>query len=230
MVILNKKILKLALVIFAAVLGVYFLTNTIIFKMEENLLDAKIMKNQIGLYMWVGFGLPNQGQYSNERYGEYYDYLEENNYDYAKASKYFQKKLKNEIKENYGKYPNLIKTKTIINFKEDDGQLGFLSYSIKENSANIKDLLLTLVKDVNNIYYIIILLFTLLGCIYNIKYLKNNSLLFINITFFGGCLMLLFAEAQNRYKYALLPLLCIIAAIGLYYGYDLIKKIGKERK
>lgn len=42
--------------------------------------------------------------------------------------------------------------------------------------------------------------------------------------------MLLLTESQGRYKYALLPLFYILAAYGIYYGYDFFQKILVNKK
>ncbi len=224
----EKKILKNSLISLVLISGVFLLNNSLIFRFEENLIDAKIMKNQLSYYMYVGLGIENEGVYSANRYGEYQEYLKQNNFNMAKANKYFRHKLVLEIKNNYGKFPLLLYNKSVRNYTSIDN----LHYWVKEsiNVQNIKEFDTNVIQPMDNIFYILVLLFSMLACVFNILQDKPNfGLLYIHLLFFGGCLMLLFAESQGRYKYALLPLLCITSAFGLYHGYDIIKKIVKKK-
>ncbi len=227
MIMINKKIWKSSIVTFLIVIFSFFTSNSIIFAVEEHIIGEKIIRNQFWQYAYVGLGLNNSGLYSAERYGEFSDYFYSHNKDIKKTDAHFAKKLKKEIKENLAAYPNLLIYKTNSSFGADNAQLYWITASLDayklESGANM--LFNTLIIPINEIYYIILCLFVLGGVFYNVIYLKNNKLLFVNIAVFGFCMMLLFVESQGRYKYAFEPLLCILAVVGIYYGKDFIKKL-----
>lgn len=225
----NIKYLKYSLIAFTIILASYAVTSFSIFSFEESFLGVKIMKNQLGAYVYVGLGYENNGYYSAERYGEYHDYLIAHNMDVKATNKYFMKKLKNEFKYYWSSYPKLLTTKQIYSFGTDDAQGGWVVASLQAKNEIYNRHMITILsepfRNINEIFYIILVLFTIIACIYNVVYDKNNSLLFISIVMFGCCLMLMLAESQGRYKYTFEPLYCVMAAYGIYNGYQLLKNL-----
>ena len=223
----NKKIIISSLVTIAIVFATFIITNSMMFFIEERIVGDKILRNQFWQYAYVGLGLDNNGSYSPVRYGEFHDYLISHDLDIKKANAYFSKKLKKEIKENIASYPELIMSKTNKSFGNDSAPLGWIAASLNQYKADgaANKLIQSIVIPVNEMYYIILCMFVLIGAIYNILYLKNDKLLFVNIAIYGVCMLLLFVESQGRYKYAFEPLLCLLAVVGIYYGKDLIKRL-----
>lgn len=232
---LDKKLIKLSVIAFLSISLMYLVTNACIFNIEENIIgNNKIMKNQFWQYAYVGLGLENDGLYSQKRYGEFHQYLKDNNMDIKAANKYFSKKLFSEIKGNFSLYPSLLYRKTTYSFAKDDAQLWWVFTSVNETyrGNHIRNILANIIVHINECFYILLILFTITSSIYNVVVKKNEGLLLINIIIFGCCFMLLFVESQGRYKYSFEPLLCIMAACSMLSGGALIKSVlgkGKEQ-
>ena len=111
-------------------------------------------------------------------------------------------------------------------------EISWVISSLNKTGENrhIINIIEDVITPINEKIYIIVILFTLIGSAYNIWYLKNNKLLFINIAIYGCALLLIFAESQNRYKYAFLPLFCIMAATGIFYGKEFFRNLILGRK
>ena len=229
-----KKYFKFSIITFFSIAFVYALSTHLFFALEENVLGAKIMHNQVGRFLYVGLGYDNNGFWDPERYNKYYDYYFEHDMNLNKTNKVFLKQLGQEINEHLGEYPRFMINKAVNNLGNEDAQIEWVVESIKANSEEFNKHIINVINDqykiLNNIFYIIIVVFNVIGAIYNVKYEKNNSLLFINILIFGSCLMLWLIETQGRYKYPVLPLYCIIAAYGIYYGYNLFRNIILRKK
>lgn len=233
LVILKKYILKWSIYAVGIVFISYFLCNAGLFAICENVIGGKVLKNQVWQYAYVGLGLENEGCYSQKRYGEFHQFLIDNNMDIKAANKYFSEKLLSEIKENYASYPELLKLKTERSFADDGAQFDWIQLSITEKNADSQAslTLINLIREKNQYFYILIILFVLVGCLYNILGDKNIYIFIVNLTVYGCCLLLLLAESQGRYKYAFEPLLCLLAAYGLYNGKSLLQKhLSLERR
>ena len=189
------------------------------------------MHNQMGQYLYVGLSCETDGKYNRERYAEYHNELASNNMDVKKTNKVMLKKLEQDIKDCYGSFTRLLIKKSTSSFAVT-GEISWVISSLYEHgdTEKITNLMYRLVTSINETIYIIISIFVLLGSIYNVKYLKNNKLLFVNVALYGCCLMLIFVESQSRYTYALKPMFCILAATGIYYSYDLFKKIFTRKE
>lgn len=229
---LKSKLIKISLITFFGVALSFIMCTSLIFFFEESVLDAKIMKNQFGQYIYVGLGYSNKGVYNRGRYMEYQQLLKENNMDVSKTNEEILEKLLDEIKMNFSDYPELLKYKTTMSFTENSGEIYWIKESLAPQSGNkhIINIIEDVITPINENIYIIIVLFMVIGSAYNVWYLKNNRLLLINITIYGCALLLIFAESQNRYKYAFLPLFCIMAATGIFYGKEFFRNLVVGRK
>ena len=213
----------------SGVLIIYILVSSLMFIFIENKIGGKVMKNQSPLYMWVGLGYDNSGLYNKDRYDEFYNSLKENNMNYKVVNNIFMNKLKNEILEKPYLYPGLLLDKSLITYGDDSAYIYWINESIKTENASMKDFILKIIYPLNERMYIIVVIMMLIGLVVNTFDKKNNHILFISLIIYGSYLMLLFPESQGRYKYTIEPLFCILAAFGLYYGYEFILKTINNR-
>lgn len=227
----KKKILLIrSIFVSTLIIVTYLFSNFLIYKIEDNIVGAKVLRNQFYQYAYVGLGLENKGTYSVKRYNEYHNYLKSNNMNIKETEEYFSQKIISEIKNNLHKYPDLIKHKINLSFGDDSAKLWWVRESIFQNNNNSKMLILidVVIQKINQYYYIFIVVFVTIGVIYNCHKGKNVHILFISVVVYGCCLLLLFVESQGRYRYAFEPLLCILAAYGICYGKILVSNFIKN--
>lgn len=198
-------------------------SNNIIFnKIEKDIVKAKVVRNVAPCYLNVG--LRDSGVYSPENYQMYFDTLKKYNYDYKKANREILKNLKYYLKEEVNKeeLKKLLDSKSKIIFGNDESKLNFLSLSI-QNDNILAESINTDIKEINNKYFTIIVFLAIIGLIASNKE-KNLKLFLSYLIFFGGLLLILIIEGQNRYMYAIQPLLCI----GAVSGINIISKLLKN--
>ena len=110
--------------------------------------------------------------------------------------------------------------KTIWAWQDDTIPIQYINQSIQSEdsiSDGIDDATLGTVSLLLQVSYCTIMLLSLLGVIHSIilgDKVKKQTI-FIILIVIGYFSITLISEAQSRYKYIIMPLLCIIASVGL---------------
>lgn len=211
-----KKIVCLSLIILS-----FIFFKQLLFVCVDNLVGKSVTRNITPCYLNVG--LRDNGVYNVENYAYYYNLVKENNFDFEKANKEAMSGLFSYIDSkglNY--YLVLLKSKGNIILNNDEAKISWFSLSIKDADEyslldNLED-----IKFTNNLYYSIIMLLVGISLLETIKF-KNLKTFFLQLLYFGACLMLLLVEAQNRYTYSMQVILCILSVVGIKILIDFLK-------
>lgn len=125
------------------------------------------------------------------------------------------KNLKSE--ESSIKNKGFWENKASIVFGGDGSRLEWIKESLKpKEHFRVINIINNYIYNINNSFFIILVFLTSVGLIvmYKSKSLKQFLLYLI---LYGSLLLLLLVEGQNRYMYAIQPLLCILSVPGINY-------------
>ena len=131
-----------------------------------------------------------------------------------------------DIKEHKKDLKNLLIDKLKVGFGNDYSGLEWVSLSKKDQTNQDKKYNSKISKS--NLYYYIVLAFSLIS-IYGLIKTKNIKQLYFVIFIIGFVFVILIGESQSRYKLSFLFNFIILAglAINYIYQYDLISRIKK---
>ena len=220
----NKKIIFQSFLFFLIMLFSFSISKGIILNSLEKMIGNSIGNNIIPCYLNVGLNFDSNGMYDPDSYQIYFDTLKDTNYDFNKTNEIIMLNVKNKISYRYKEIPNLFNKKAKVIFQKDDDKLSWVKNSINlKQEISFSQFIENNLSKKTNIYYLILIIGSILGIFYTLKS-KNENSLFIILCIVGVALELLLVEAQERYRYAIEPMFCILSGLGLYY---LKKKVGK---
>ncbi|MCI8610857.1 MAG: hypothetical protein HFE66_02910 [Clostridiales bacterium] len=202
------------------------------FAVVDHLTDAHVARNITPCYLNVG--LRGSGTYSAENYNMYFSALEENNFDYKETNKQILDKLFTQKEANLSL--SFFNNKANIAFgKNDAGMEDYARMDWMKDSVDAGEhyrlgtFFGTIVQRCNSYYFQIIVFLMAIGLI--VMYQKRDLKIFLlYLILFGSLLLLLLVEAQNRYMYAVQPIICILSARGIQWLYNSCKQKSIEVK
>lgn len=226
--ILKKKkarefLLKMGIFIF--IFLIFGITKEITFQGLEKLIGKSLGRNIAPCYLNVGLNSMGDGNYNDDLYQMYFTLLEQNEYHFEQTNYEIMNLLKKDLLRNYNQLPLKILKKAKRNIQGDHEKLIWVKESLDQKQKNvINEKFIKVGTIITNIYYLIIVVFAVGGVFYTLHY-KNENVLFVILCIVGCMLELLLIESQQRYRYAIEPMFCLLAGIGFYYG---LKKVGKN--
>lgn len=225
----NHKNFLICLLILIITFGGYkVIINLMYDNLDNNYFSHKVVRNVSPCYLNVGLNSFGNGFYNDKLYNDYFNTLTENNYDYKKTNEIINYNLKKDIKKNYGLLPEKFFNKLKILFGNDNGKISYVSESLKNSSLSTFQMsIINFVFWIDNIYYYLIVILMVFALVQIYKE-KNINAYFLYIAFFGSIFLILLIETQNRYKYCLEPIMCIIATFGLKYLLEFY--VGRKKK
>lgn len=195
-------------------------TKNLVFIGIDHLAGHTVARNITPCYLNVG--LNKKGVYDAVIYGEYENAVRENNYDYDKANDEIMDLLKKRLSDKDASIwqEDFFDNKANIIFGNDSAKISWVVDSINATGTmQITNFIENDYNDWNNYYFIILVTLMTLGLI-SMNKNKDLKKFLLYLVLFGSLLLLLLVEAQNRYMYAVQPIICILATGGLF---DLIK-------
>ncbi len=209
----------------------FVISKNIIFLGVDHLVGAKVARNIVPCYLNVG--LRGDGKYSKENYRMYFDTLEANQYDYDKTNKEITGNLIEYLKSSDSsiKQEGFFDNKARVLFAGDKARVGWIIQSLKaEEHYTIAKIMEKVIKEINNHFFIMLVVFMALG-MFILNREKNTKIFLLYLIFYGSFLLLILVEAQNRYMYAVQPIMCILAPLGLQWFRNQIENnVIKEDK
>lgn len=179
----------------------------------ENRLGGVRCNNGNAVYLYVTLDPDATGGYDLDRYIEYFNIAEENDYDFKKTDKVAMGILKEKIRKGYEKVPQLLLHKGREAYMSDEHMFDIaLKHEVNDSFQLIFSWLLPVVKYIGMIYYMGIVILLLLSSL-----IPNRYNFLILLCILGGVLVNLLIECQGRYKYSIEPIWCIPAAYALIY-------------
>ena len=198
----------------------FITTKNLVFIGIDHLAGHPVARNITPCYLNVG--LNTNGTYNAGIYNEYFNAVKENDYDYDKANDEIMDLLKKRLSDKNASIwqEDFFDNKAKIIFGNDEAKIFWVVSSINaKGTMQITNFIENDYKDWNNNYFIILVTLMSLGLI-SMNKNKDLKKFLLYLVLFGSLLLLLLVEAQNRYMYAVQPIICILATGGLF---DLIK-------
>lgn len=208
----------------------FFASKNLIFIGIDKLAGVKVARNITPCYLNVG--LRDKGVYNKINYEMYFNTAEQYNYDFNKTNKKIMKDLINyyKNKENSLSITELLDYKAKIIFGGDSARLLWVTKSFEVGEHyRIINIINKYIVPLNETFFIVLVFLVSIG-IKDILIKKDLKIFLLYLTFYGSLLLLILVEAQNRYMYAVQPILCILAIQGLYYIKNLINTMREKIK
>lgn len=163
--------------------------------------------------MWESLNPNGTGTYDEEAAEEYFDIVQQYDYDFEAVNQILLQDTITNIKTNINKMPSfLIKKGRHAYGDEKQGTYIALEDEIKDEYQDAFS------KSTNNIIYIATLYYFMIvvGMVVSCATLKNDKLFLILLIVLGAMTAGLLVESQGRYKYGIEPIWCILAANAIY--------------
>lgn len=195
---------------------VSFLVKNSLYDYADIITNRNVVRNITACYLNVG--LRDNGFYSSTNYQEYMDELIKNNYDYKKTNSVIISNLVKSFDTDKPTITNQLfwKNKAIVIYGSDSARITWVRNSVEESNTIDDFSIFESIEKYNNYYFIIVVLLMIIGLIP--MYVNKNFKIFaLYLLFYGGMLLLILVEAQNRYYYSLVPVMCILASCGYSY-------------
>jgi hypothetical protein len=162
-------------------------------------------------YINIGLNSKSQGCWNADVAGEYIKLCYDYDFNYQKASNEVKQNLKKDIKENKQINPRFVWEKVKRAWQ---GQ-NYTEFSLATTSTKFTKNALDKILSSFQLYYIYVLIFMLIGTIYEYKNRDNNLILLFALFIFGFTLLMIISENQPRYKLVTYPYVSIIAGYGI---------------
>lgn len=212
------------------IIASFFTSKELLFKGMEKITGNSIGRNIVPCYLNVGLNSAGNGIYNGSLYEMYFSSLEKNNFNFDETNQMIMQTLKQDLINNKKNFASLLQNKARNNFIKDDGKIKWVAYSI--NLEQKQSFVIWLEKNVGkwtNWFYLAISICSVIGILSNIKS-KDSGILFVILCVLGVSLELLLVESQERYRYAIEPMFCLLAGLGCYYGSQKTKKCFQKKK
>lgn len=203
--------------LFAVILLSYFIGLYCLNQAVEPITGINIMKSSPGFNILVGTNFKSNGTYNKQDASLVKKY----NYNFDKVHSEAFKIAVKRITDNPKDFAALIVRKYVIEWGNEnygyDNSLSGLDSSKTETQAILK--LSPILKKGSQVFYMFILIFVLVGCIYSIR--KKLCKVFIPALILIGLIVsYCFFEVQSRYHIPAIPLFFLISSIGLVYIFE----------
>lgn len=220
-VIFTKKSVCLVIIMIS-----FISVKQLIFSEIDKLVGEPVARNITPCYLNVG--LRDEGDYKVENYMYYFNLVKDYNYDFDKVNHIALNDLLKYMKGKGKKYYfNLLNNKAKIIINDDEAKIFWFDQSFNGNkTSSLYDL--NNIKITNNMYYGLIMLLVGISLIETLKS-YNLKTFFLQLLYFGACLILLLVEAQNRYSYSMQVLLCILSVCGIKIVVEYVEKKRSTR-
>lgn len=227
--IIDKNVLEFCKRIFLVIIitVIIFSTKNIIFSLIDINMTNKVNRNTENFSLYLGIDEKAKGYYTPEIAADYFSLVESENYDYKEVNRIVKNKFKNDIKNNLNIIIPMLEAKHFTTTNSDYIKIWLVYESMLENNNTKSAKIIKSFSNLNNNYYFVIIFFATVGIIYIYKNKNINGYL-IQIIIFGSTLVLLLIESQERYRYPLETLYCILAGGGVYFIYLILCKIKKK--
>lgn len=209
------------------IIVVFCVMKSMIFVGVDNLVGSTVGRNIAPCYLNVGLNSSGDGNYNPELYGEYFELLEKTEYDFNKTNSNIINNLKEDIEENYRLLPDKLLQKAERDFQGDREKLYWVKNSLDEKSDTMYSIWIeNKLYGITDIYWLFICIWMVFGILWMVLN-KNDNTLYIVLCLIGTAIELVLVEAQGRYRYAMEPLFCLMAAVGIYYGVQKVKEYAR---
>lgn len=214
--------------VYVIILCSFSLVQTVVFFGLESRTGCTVGRNIAPCYLNVGLNSAGNGGYDERLYGQYFSILEKKDYDFEKTNAQIMGSLKKDLCENYRLLPDKLRYKAERNFTGDYDKMLWVKNSIEEKQIiGLSVWIRSYGFHVAEWYWLFIGVLALGGIIWMI-FNKNESALYIAACVIGVAMELILVESQERYRYAIEPMFCMLAGIGYFYGVQKVRRLCKS--
>lgn len=213
---INRRKLLIFAICFFCIIGTNFIVKKTALLISERTFSIHLDYNTAtSHYLLVGLNTEGEGQiHIGTLSRKYYEYvLDGMNVHDAEIKA--RELLKNDWHNNSNKIIPLFIKKTIWAWQDD---IDPINYYMEYNSSDSFgfSILKLILPSTAQIIYLMILINSIIGIIslLKIEYF-NSGVTLCCLIVIGYYFVVLISEAQSRYKYLIMPILCILAAIGI---------------
>ena len=182
-----------------------------------------------GYALYLGLGLDENLQYSKEPARNFLSTYSGDPADFHKAC---YEKVFTSLQEHWDVYPQILSEKfqTTWGRYSRYPETAFLTWAFQSGDPDMPHLLNQYLPHISTLmgqYYLLVCLLAAAGCIYLMRRPTGYSVFTHSLFLFGFALIVLIGEPQGRYKCVIFPILCLLAALGLYALYQGIRRLWK---
>lgn len=194
--------------------------NTAIKNMGEGILGVSPNNGVISMQMFETLDPNSSGGYNVELNDEYMKIAEENNYDFELTNSIANNILKEKIKKDYNKMPRMLLHKAQNAYKSNEGMVGWaLDKEIAEEYKDKFSMVCQIFKRGDQVIYLGIVILIMVSVVVN----RDKYVFFLQLVMLGGAFVSLVVESQQRYKYSIISVWCIPAAVAGVWLLDKVK-------
>ncbi|WP_290883447.1 hypothetical protein, partial [Anaerotruncus sp.] len=175
-----------------------------------------------GYALYLGLGLDENLQYSKEPAR---NFLSTYSGDPADFHKECYEKIFTSLREHWDAYPQIFpeKFQTTWGRYRRYPETAFLTWAFQPGDTDTPHPLSQYLPPISTLmgqYYLLVCLLAVAGCIYLMRRPTGYSVFTHSLFLFGFALIVLIGEPLGRYKCVIFPILCLLAALGLYALYQ----------
>lgn len=214
--------------IYVVVLCSFILMKTAVFSGLETQVGNTVGRNIAPCYLNVGLNSVGNGGYDADLYNEYFSTLKEKNYDFENTNTQIMEQIKKDIRKNYKFLPSKLWHKAEINFAGDCAKMQWVKNSIEGKQViKMSGWIESYGFYMTEWYWLFVGVLVLFGIVWMI-FEKNEATLYIVVCVIGVAMELILVESQERYRYAVEPMFCLLAGMGYFYGVQKVRKLCKS--
>jgi 4-amino-4-deoxy-L-arabinose transferase-like glycosyltransferase len=166
--------------------------------------------------LYIGMNFENDGVWSAPRVGAFSQLLSDNHNDFRKVSRLILQQTFSEITAKPSRLIPLWAAKFKRVWRSDDDLLGFATAAKLHPQVDyLGNEFFSYIVPALDYFFTLIILISALGSLYTIFRKPDPVLMLSALIVFGVAFLLLFTEAQQRYRSTLTPALALTAAWGL---------------
>lgn len=208
--------------------GVIFVLSFLILTLPlSGLIGVPIYKSSSGFNLLIGTNFASNGAYNKEDSKIITEFI----YDYAKIHKEAMTRAINRILANPLSFTMLMERKYITQWGSEDYGVYWSMRKTGYSNAVGQFLINSprLLNAASQIYYIFVLLLSIIGCLYCIKNRHYQIIIFL-LLFQGLFIAHTFLEVQSRYHFPAMPAFIIMAGYGYYCAVSFREEIRRPAK
>ncbi|WP_455798974.1 glycosyltransferase family 39 protein [Clostridium butyricum] len=214
----EKRILKYTTIIFIIIS--YITMSTVMSNYVTRAISKPIASKSsaFGYSLMIGTNEKYNGQWNSDDYRNFFDYSDKLKSATNGQKACFYKGIERIYNSNFREIINLFFNKYKIlwgnsNFAIDFNYIFLSEQGELNNNINV---VLKNSKILGNVFYFICVLFTFIESLFIYKRKSQKECYILVLLLIGTMITHVFLEVQNRYQYHILPVMCILGAMGIY--------------
>lgn len=206
----------------------------------ERILDIEMNESSMTHFLCIGLNTEGEGRIDLGSKSRFYDQLRGKGVSEEEATRATYEMLRKDWEENSDKIPKLFWLKFRNEWQDETQGAQYFIRDIEDDFINrdscngLQRFMIDVARKYGQAssqwYYIFYMACACIGVGYGRKYLDNSLFFLLSLYTFGYTLLILITESNMRYKNMVVPILCIMAALGIKRMENYLVKYSRERK